>query len=237
MIIEWASNIIDSIKKHSKYDAEVMVFGKMLKNECDEGFRFMIAEAKRAIEDILESQLRKKYKYKREVAIRQMLNSIKEGAVEEWLWKEVIEEMYNATHAAQLEAIVAEYISSIKDEEIQSELRYREKPGTSKQVVEIPFIVLQKLILDFQLKTHESYLSKFIQLFKTIDSDTDGVINESQFRELLGQSTCNFEEKDIAEMLDYLDPYNHQKITFSDCISLLTQQQTIEKINTIEPLS
>jgi Ca2+-binding EF-hand superfamily protein len=234
LIIEWASNIIDSIKKHSKYDAEVMVFGKMLKNECDEGFRFMIAEAKKAIEDILESQLRKKYKYKREVAIRQLLISIKEGAIEEWLWKGVIEEMYNASHATQLEALINEYMSTIKESEIQEEVHSRERQGMPQKIIaEIPFSVFQKLLLDFQLRTHESYLSKFIQLFKAIDTDTDGIINESQYRELLGQSTCAFEEQDISEMLNYLDPYNHQKITFSDCISLLTQQQTIEKINTI----
>jgi hypothetical protein len=41
LIIEWAAAIIAGIKKFSKDDHEVALFGKILRNECDEEFRFI----------------------------------------------------------------------------------------------------------------------------------------------------------------------------------------------------
>lgn len=41
LIIEWAASIINAIKKYSKLDHTVGLFGKILRNECDEEFRFI----------------------------------------------------------------------------------------------------------------------------------------------------------------------------------------------------
>jgi hypothetical protein len=41
LIIEWAGSIIGGIKKYSKEDADVCLFGKVLRNEVDEDFRFV----------------------------------------------------------------------------------------------------------------------------------------------------------------------------------------------------
>ncbi len=41
LIIDWASAIIAGIKKYSKEDADVCLFGKVLRNEIDEDFRFV----------------------------------------------------------------------------------------------------------------------------------------------------------------------------------------------------
>lgn len=41
IILEWAGAIILGIKKFSKKDNDIAVFGKILKNECDEEFRFV----------------------------------------------------------------------------------------------------------------------------------------------------------------------------------------------------
>ena len=40
-------------------------------------------------------------------------------------------------------------------------------------------------MLDFQLKEHEKFLAYFVQLFKKADSDRDGILDESQFRNLM----------------------------------------------------
>lgn len=39
LIIDWAATIIHSLKKYSREEHEVALFGKVLRNECDEGFR------------------------------------------------------------------------------------------------------------------------------------------------------------------------------------------------------
>ena len=41
LIIEWASTIIHGVRTYLKDDHEVTLFGKILKNECDEEFRFI----------------------------------------------------------------------------------------------------------------------------------------------------------------------------------------------------
>jgi hypothetical protein len=41
LIIEWAAAIINGIKTYLKEDHDVGLFGKILKNECDEEFRFI----------------------------------------------------------------------------------------------------------------------------------------------------------------------------------------------------
>lgn len=41
LIVDWASTIIQGVKTYIKEDHEVTLFGKVLKNECDEEFRFI----------------------------------------------------------------------------------------------------------------------------------------------------------------------------------------------------
>jgi hypothetical protein len=41
LIIEWAAAIITGIKTFSREDHDVALFGKILRNECDEEFRFI----------------------------------------------------------------------------------------------------------------------------------------------------------------------------------------------------
>lgn len=41
LIIEWAGTIINGLKTYIKEDHDIALFGKILKNECDEEFRFI----------------------------------------------------------------------------------------------------------------------------------------------------------------------------------------------------
>jgi hypothetical protein len=41
LIIEWATAIINGISVYAREDNDVAVFGKILRNECDEEFRFV----------------------------------------------------------------------------------------------------------------------------------------------------------------------------------------------------
>lgn len=47
------------------------------------------------------------------------------------------------------------------------------------------FSEFQKAVLDFQLKEHEKFLYKFIMVFKSVDSDNNGVLNEEEFTQLV----------------------------------------------------
>lgn len=54
LIIEWATAIINGIKKYNSKDNDVAVFGKILRNECDEEFRFVQSQVKTTIRELLK---------------------------------------------------------------------------------------------------------------------------------------------------------------------------------------
>lgn len=43
----------------------------------------------------------------------------------------------------------------------------------------------EKQILDFQLQEHERFLKEFNRLFRIVDKNCDGIINENEFKELI----------------------------------------------------
>ena len=81
------------------------------------------------------------------------------------------------------------------------------------------------MILDFQLKCHDKFLRNFIKLFRQFDSDKDGIISEEEYRNLIDAMDFGINEKDLSKMLQNIDPYNHQQITFSQCVTLFSSVQ------------
>jgi hypothetical protein len=69
LIIEWASIIIHGVRTYLKDDHEVTLFGKILKNECDEEFRFIQMHVKDTLANLLKILLREKHHLKSEAEI------------------------------------------------------------------------------------------------------------------------------------------------------------------------
>lgn len=42
----------------------------------------------------------------------------------------------------------------------------------------IEYTLFQKVILDFQLKSHEKFLKTFLTYYRLVDKDNNGIINE-----------------------------------------------------------
>lgn len=87
----------------------------------------------------------------------------------------------------------------------------------------IKYVAFQKIILDFQLKSHENFLINFIEKFKQVDSDQNGIVDESEFRRLIkiidSQNEMGIK---IDVLLDILDPFSNDIITFSSIVTLLS---------------
>jgi Ca2+-binding EF-hand superfamily protein len=80
-----------------------------------------------------------------------------------------------------------------------------------------------KTVLDFQLKEHEKFLYKFMLVFKQVDSDNNGVLNEEEFIDLVNKmKICENTDHDINYFLQIVDPYNNQEITFSEIVHLFS---------------
>ena len=69
LIIEWASTLITGIKTYLRDDHEITLFAKILKNECDEEFRFVQAHVKESLSNMLRQVLREKHAQKSEKEI------------------------------------------------------------------------------------------------------------------------------------------------------------------------
>lgn len=78
---------------------------------------------------------------------------------------------------------------------------------------------------------HEKYLYRFVSLFKTADSDKDGIINENQFKYLIREMNIipvglskdeHMLEEEINKLLVMIDPHKTQQITFSELVTFLT---------------
>jgi hypothetical protein len=79
-----------------------------------------------------------------------------------------------------------------------------------------------KAILDYQLSEHERFLRSFTELFKTVDSDLDGVISEDEFRMLMSQMNIVTSDEETLLLLHQVDPFNNQRMTYSEVVHLLS---------------
>ena len=89
-----------------------------------------------------------------------------------------------------------------------------------------------KIVLDNHIRFRDKQLKNFVELFKSVDTDKDGVINEEQFSELI-QKMKIFKEEEVENkifhFLEKIDPFDNQKFTFSECISFFSSEMIKEK--------
>jgi len=232
LIIEASSGIIQGIKKYSIVDSDVALFGKILRNECDEGFRFVFAEIKAAMATVLKDKLKQKYKSKTEAELNKMVKEMQQTEITEKYWSAIIMKMYNEEHFHILSKRIKEKIEEKrKNMKVEGKKVTREEINQmqSKQTNKIQYTDLQKIILDFQLAKHENYLKKFTTLFKEMDTRREGILKEAEFRQLINRMEIPVTEKDIQRFLQRVDPYNNQKITYSECLALFSSVVFIPK--------
>ena len=82
-----------------------------------------------------------------------------------------------------------------------------------------------KIVLDNHIRFRDKQLKNFVELFKSVDTNRDGIINEEEFGELI-QRMKIFKEDDVEnkifQFLEIIDPFDNQKITFSECVSFFS---------------
>ena len=117
LIIEWASTIIHSIKIYLRDDHQVTLFAKILKNECDEEFRFIQMHVRETLGNLLKILLREKYHLKSEGEIAQMCEHIQNsqhGAIDDAYWRKIVNKMYDRDDVQTLTARFQDCIAARK---------------------------------------------------------------------------------------------------------------------------
>ena len=84
-----------------------------------------------------------------------------------------------------------------------------------------------KIVLDNHIRFRDKQLKNFLELFHSVDTNRDGVINEEEFTELIQRMKIFKEdevENKIFQFLEKLDPFDNQKFTFSECVSFFSSE-------------
>lgn len=92
---------------------------------------------------------------------------------------------------------------------------------------DINFDRFTKIILDFALVNQEKFLLKLKNKFDNCDSDKDGILNESEFVQLLVNVGIidNESDENLEVILTKADPNNTKTLTFSDCVLVFTETE------------
>lgn len=96
----------------------------------------------------------------------------------------------------------------------------------------LPFSVFEKLLYDYQLQGRLRLLEGFRQVFATYDSDRVSVLSRQKFRDLVDEIAPRKSGQDIDKMIEKLDPFNHDTITFSNAVRCLLhdiRQQSLSR--------
>ena len=102
-----------------------------------------------------------------------------------------------------------------------------------KEEAVIPYKDFIQIVCENQIINREKYLRKFVNLFRKFDKDGDGVLNEEQFIEMVKniQYCQNNLEEYINRFLYVVDPFNHKKITFNNCVILFSSEIIMDENN------
>ncbi len=256
LIIEWASSIINAIKIYSSEDSDINLFGKILRNEQEEDSRLILMKLRNTIVELLEYYLKSKNPLKNSSEIKKMLEKKKDGILTEEEWKGIVYYIYTNDDAQVIENKIASFINKNKNvvnnftdvvsthSNLFTNQNVLNTVGNSKNVnkkltreeifnlnklneeMNINFKDFLKLVSDYQIKSREKYLKNFVKLFRKFDVDSDGILNENEFINLI--KNIPYCQNNIDEFtfkfLSIIDPFNNKKITFSECVSLFSME-------------
>jgi len=244
LMIDWASAIIKGIKAYQAEDIWVGAFGKILRNELNEDFRFVLQELEREIDRLIVDYLRAKNALKSDAYNMRLSKRFRESEIpmDHGMWVDIIKHLYDDDDALKVISQVLESCASNTEGEEEPEeeaapraaaLAQMKPQGSgmqrsifgkeSPQTMDIWHDDLVAEVLGCQLQAQQRYLGKFLQLFRRFDSDRNGILNEQEFRQLLS-SLGSRSEKELFQCVKSVDPHNHQSISFSECVNTLADE-------------
>jgi len=96
LVIEWASSIIDVIRNFSQDDNLVLVFAKILRNECDEDFYWVQHNVKSTIKDLILTYYKVKTPLKQLNEVERMVANTSNGTITRGECYDLIKHIYES---------------------------------------------------------------------------------------------------------------------------------------------
>jgi hypothetical protein len=117
LIVEWAASIINGIKMYSTEDSDVLLFGKILRNEIEEEAVSVISKLKLTINDLLQYYLKAKLPLKSQGEIAELTQIKINSYLNEEEWKSIIYYIYEKEDAKLLEMKIYEFVERNLDKD------------------------------------------------------------------------------------------------------------------------
>lgn len=172
----------------------MLVFGKILKNEIDEEFRFIQKKLRDTIVEILKTRVAKRFFNDSLEEIEEKVKRKIKGMIKRQECVEILKFLYNDQDFFELFSLMNGFFKENR----------------------IDFKVFEQIVLGFQQKMRERMLQDLVSKFKSVDDDHDGVISLKQFEELLGLLSIQQSYKEIFDGI--------LQLTLSDCVVVLSRE-------------
>ncbi|KAG5477107.1 hypothetical protein LSCM1_05449 [Leishmania martiniquensis] len=223
IVLEWATAIVRAVQRYAPEDNDVAVFGKILRNEVDEEFRFVQQHLRETVKELLRMHIKEKQPRGGVVELNNALQQVMRGTVAEDAWKEVVQYMYNVSDAALITTIIHQYLyrQSLKQQRDRKEGSSLSPTAAYSQLLYKDFV---RLLLDFQLDGHVCFLERYVQIFRRHDSDQNGIVNGSEFASILRELDPSKGEEAAESMVGQIDPHGSRLITFSESVAFLNDE-------------
>ena len=111
LIIEWTLSVISCIMLYKDEDHHVRLFGKVLKNDCDEEFIRTQEYVSDSLNVLLKVLIREKHQYKQEQDVTSYAESIKNGHINKYYRRQMIEQMCNIEDENEINGLIQNIIS------------------------------------------------------------------------------------------------------------------------------
>lgn len=251
MVIEWATIIINGIKTYSYIDNEICLFGKILRNDLDESCQYIMPKIKKNVEETIIKIFKKEYGLKSNEEIIEYKNKLIKNRLPLNIVQLILDNNYTKDEQEKLLPKITELVNEFKNRTVNNEFgdnisfnlnsinnkenRFYNKLSRielnqkllekENELNSISFDELVHIFHELEINKKENYLRPFVYAFKKIDEDSDGIINESQFINLVKDLNI-LEEKNfdnlLNELLNLIDPYGYKKFIFTDCVEVFS---------------
>ena len=223
MIMVEVTSMIDRINSFAEKSIEVEIFRRIIRNEVDEKFYWMIQNLKQGLKGKLDAYYREKVKKK---ALQADVNSFTSAKLSGHITRKEADYVLSTSYPGK------------EQEKLLSKFdKYFDLNCNDKE--ELEYHLLQDFIFQHELELHLHYVSYVSQFFTSTDNDKNGIITRKQFLQLMDviaqrDVKCNFEA-----MIEQADPSNSNNITFSKVIEVLGSNfaDKEKKVNLIEFLN
>ena len=212
LIVEWSIKILNGIKLYSKENAEICLFGLLLRNELDENYSIQILnKIKETVKKLIKELVNNFQKYEN------IING--NTYMDETLWKTIANILYkdDIKFIEQLIQKIEDFIES-KIENVELLIQMGKK---------ILFNDFLNLVIMFNLNIRKNYLENLVEMFREVDDGRYGIITGEGFVEIIQRANLynqdNIESK-VQRLLEIVDENEFNNIRFTDVVDAFDKE-------------